>query len=168
MPGAGAGAVSSFPTVAVGGAATGAGAMTGTIFLRAFFLGADFALAFIAGFAASFGLLFFGAAFFLADLAASTFFFAAGFLAAAFFAFAIGRFFPLLFFAMVSHLLAGQSNPHGESSPEKVCCHLRCALDARAVIGVPCQSPPDALENARRRTIETAPAPAARGLAKTK
>src|SRR5271166_2825192 len=153
MPGAGAGAVSSFPTVAVGGAATGAGAMTGTIFLRAFFLGADFALAFIAGFAASFGLLFFGAA---------------GFLAAAFFAFAIGCFFPLLFFAMVSHLLAGQSNPHGESSPEKVCCHLRCALDARAVIGVPCQSPPDALENARRRTIETAPAPAARGLAKTK
>src|SRR6202142_1015640 len=140
MPGAGAGAGadSSCTTVAIAGAATGAGAMAGTIFLRGFFLGADFSLALIARFA----LLFFGAAFFLADLAASTFFFAAGFFGAGFFAFAPGRFFRLLFFAMVSHLLAGRSNPHGESSPEKVCCHLRCVLAARAVIGVPCKSPP--------------------------
>ncbi len=144
MLGAGAGADSSCTTAAVGGAATGAGAITGATFLRAFFFGAAFGLAFIAGFALSFGLLFFGAAFFLADLAASTFFLAAGFFAAAFFAFATGRFFPLLFFAMVSHLLAGRSNPHGESSPEKVCCHLRCALELRADIGVPCESPSDA------------------------
>ena len=133
-------------TGAIGGGATGAGATTATLFflVAVFFLGAGFALAFTAGFFETF--VFFGADFavFLAVLAAKTFFFAAGFLAAAFFAFATGRFFALLFFAMVSHLLAGRSNPRGESSPEKVCCHLRCVLELRADISVPCRSPTDA------------------------
>jgi hypothetical protein len=60
----------------------------------------------------------------LAALVAATFFFA----------FATGRFFALLFFAMVTHLLAGRSDPQGESSPEKGGCHQGCALELRAHI----------------------------------
>jgi hypothetical protein len=61
----------------------------------------------------------------LAFFAGRAFFFATLFFATArLAAFACGRFFPLaFFFAMVSHLLGGESDL-GESSPEKVCCHL--------------------------------------------
>jgi hypothetical protein len=88
--------------------------------------------------AAFFATAFFGAAFFafLATLALPAFFagraflFATLFLAAARFAFACGRFFPLaFFFAMVSHLL-GVTPISRESSPEKVRCHLRAALES--------------------------------------
>ena len=57
---------------------------------------------------------------------------AALFLATARFAFAAGRFFAFafaFFFAMFSLLLAVE-RPSCESSPEKVCCHLRMMLES--------------------------------------
>jgi hypothetical protein len=57
------------------------------------------------------------------------FFFATLFLAAGRLAFAIGRFFDLLFFAMVT-LLLEIVRTLGESSPEKVCCHLCMTLES--------------------------------------
>lgn len=104
---------------AIGGAVTATEALRGAFFLRdgltldftgaltaaaAFaFLGADLAF-FFAGLDTFTG--------FFAALRATTFFLAAGFLAAAFFALAGGRFFPLLFFAMVILLLAGRSKSY--------------------------------------------------------
>jgi hypothetical protein len=44
-------------------------------------------------------------------------------------AFATGRFFDLLFFAMVT-LLLEIVRTQCESSPEKVCCHLRVMLES--------------------------------------
>jgi hypothetical protein len=102
----------------------------------AFFATAFFATAFFA--TAFFATAFLGAAFLallatlalLAFFAGRAFFFAVLLLTAARFAFACGRFFPLaFFFAMVSHLL--RVNPISrESSPEKVRCHLRPALES--------------------------------------
>jgi hypothetical protein len=57
------------------------------------------------------------------------FFFATLFLAAGRLAFATGRFFDLLFFAMVT-LLLEIVRTQRESSPEKVCCHLRVMLES--------------------------------------
>jgi hypothetical protein len=62
-------------------------------------------------------------------LAGRAFFFATLFLAAWRLAFAIGRFFDLLFFAMVT-LLLEIVRTQCESSPEKVCCHLRVMLES--------------------------------------
>jgi hypothetical protein len=114
----------------VTGAGTGATFGAGAAATTGFF----FATFFFATFFFDFATTFFGAAFafFFAAFATTTFFFGTGFLATAFFfALAAGRFFALLFFAMVSLLLAGRSNPHSESSPEKVCCHLRRMLELR-------------------------------------
>jgi hypothetical protein len=104
------------------GAAGFATAFAGAAFLRATFFAffAFFATAFFATFALP--AFFDGRAFFLATL----------FLAAERFVFAAGRFFPLalaFFFAMVGHLLAGLMAAR-ESSPEKVCCHLRLMLES--------------------------------------
>ena len=60
---------------------------------------------------------------------ARPFFFAALFRAAPRFAFATGRFFDLLFFAMVT-LLLEIVRTRCESSPEKVCCHLCVMLES--------------------------------------
>ncbi|HWG72053.1 MAG TPA: hypothetical protein VN692_21765 [Steroidobacteraceae bacterium] len=102
--------------------------------MRGAFLGA----AFTAFFATRF------ATFFLADLrdlpaflafaitlafAGRVFFFATLFLAARRLALATGRFFDLLFFAMVTLLLEIVGTLR-ESSPEKVCCHLRMTLES--------------------------------------
>jgi hypothetical protein len=57
------------------------------------------------------------------------FFFATLFLAAGRLAFATVRFFDLLFFAMVT-LLLEIVRTLCESSPEKVCCHLRMKLES--------------------------------------
>jgi hypothetical protein len=57
------------------------------------------------------------------------FFFATLFLAAGRLAFATGRFFDLLFFAMVT-LLLEIVRTLCESSPEKVCCHLCMKLES--------------------------------------
>ena len=56
-------------------------------------------------------------------------FLAAPFLAVVFFAFANGRFFDLLFFAMINHLLE-IIRTRSESSPEKVRCHLCMMLES--------------------------------------
>ena len=106
------------------------------------------------GFGAAFGaatlalrLAFFGAAFFatlstlpvflafdfILAFAGRLFFFATLFLAACRLAFATGRFFDLLFFAMVT-LLLEIVRTQCESSPEKVCCHLRVMLESLARI----------------------------------
>jgi hypothetical protein len=85
----------------------------------------------------AFGLAFLGAAltafFATLDLALTfpglAFFFAALFLAVGRFAFATGRFFDLLFFAMVT-LLLEIVRTRCESSPEKVCCHLCVMLES--------------------------------------
>ncbi|HSY96364.1 MAG TPA: hypothetical protein VK793_12150 [Steroidobacteraceae bacterium] len=61
--------------------------------------------------------------------AGRAFFFATLFLAAWRLAFATGRFFDLLFFAMVT-LLLEIVRTQCESSPEKVCCHLRVMLES--------------------------------------
>jgi hypothetical protein len=114
----------------VTGAGTGVSAGTGAAATTDFFFADFFLTAFVFGCATTF----FGAdfAFFFAAFATTTFFFAVCFLATAFFfALATGRFFALLFFAMVSLLLAGRSNPRSESSPEKVRCHLRRMLELR-------------------------------------
>jgi hypothetical protein len=101
------------------GAAFGAA----TLALRFAFLGAAltaFLTALPAFLAFDFNLAFAGRAFFFATL----------FLAAErFFAFAIGRFFDLLFFAMITLLLEIVRTPC-ESSPEKVCCHLCVMLES--------------------------------------
>jgi hypothetical protein len=113
----------------------GAGGAATTDFFAAFFFGIFFlGAAFLGADCFAFATTFFlaGFAFFFAAFATTTFFFATGFLATAFFfALATGRFFALLFFAMVNLLLAGRSNPHRESSPEKVRCHLRRKLELR-------------------------------------
>ncbi|HEV7611119.1 MAG TPA: hypothetical protein VGO37_04535 [Steroidobacteraceae bacterium] len=100
--------------------------MLGRLGFRDAFLAATLAL----------GLAFFGAArtaFFATLLvfafAGRAFFFATLFLAAPRFAFATGRFFDLLFFAMVT-LLLEIVRTHCESSPEKVCCHLCVMLES--------------------------------------
>jgi hypothetical protein len=69
--------------------------------------------------ALAFTLTFAGRAFFLATL----------FLAAGRLAFATGRFFDLLFFAMIT-LLLEIVRTRCESSPEKVCCHLCVTLES--------------------------------------
>jgi hypothetical protein len=69
--------------------------------------------------ALAFTLTFEGRAFFLATL----------FLAAGRLAFATGRFFDLLFFAMIT-LLLEIVRTRCESSPEKVCCHLCVTLES--------------------------------------
>src|SRR6202034_1555313 len=97
-------------TGSAGGAAIGAGVNGAAAFRRAAGLGAAF-------FAA--GLAFAGRAFFLATL----------FWAARRLAFATGRFFDLLFFAMVT-LLLEIVRTRCESSPEKVCCHLYVKLES--------------------------------------
>jgi hypothetical protein len=56
-------------------------------------------------------------------------FLATPFLAAVFLAFATGRFFDLLFFAMITHLLE-IVRTRSESSPEKVRCHLCMMLES--------------------------------------
>ena len=61
--------------------------------------------------------------------AGRAFFFAWLFLAALRLAFATGRFFDLLFFAMVT-LLLEIVRTRCESSPEKVCCHLCVMLES--------------------------------------
>jgi hypothetical protein len=139
-----------------GGAAAGAGLGDaavclgqlglGTAFFGAAFFGADLlGAAFLAATLGE-GFVFLGAAlvtFFAAlravpDFLAFAFtlafegqacFFAALFLAAGRLAFATGRFFDLLFFAMVT-LLLEIVRTLCESSPEKVCCHLCMKLES--------------------------------------
>ena len=107
---------------------------------------ADFDRGLRAGAVLAFGEAFFGAAFtaffatlrdlagfralaFILAFAGRTFFFTTLFLAARRLAFAAGRFFDLLFFAMVNLLLEiVRTRP--ESSPEKVRCHLRVMLES--------------------------------------
>ena len=115
--------------VAIGADVIGASFGFGAAFLAtglgaagaAFFLGAAFLKAFFA-FAATFLFAFTGRVFFFAAL-----FLAIARLAEPRLALAIGRFdlrfFDLLFFAMIT-LLLNIVRTHGESSPEKVCCHL--------------------------------------------
>jgi hypothetical protein len=107
----------------------GVGAATAFFLAAGFFFGAAFT-AFLATFAltdflafafpfAFMGRVFFFAALFLADVR----------LAEPRLAFAIGRFFDLLFFAMVT-LLLEIVQTRCESSPEKVCCHLCMTLES--------------------------------------
>jgi hypothetical protein len=121
-----------------GGAALGAGVAGGAARLGALGLGAAFlattlgvGLAFLG--AARFATFipdFFAFAFtFAFTFAGRAFFFATLFLAAGRLAFAIARFFDLLFFAMVN-LLLEIIRTHCESSPEKVCCHLCVMLES--------------------------------------
>jgi hypothetical protein len=117
-----------------GGAALGAGVAGGAARLGALGLGAAF-------FATTLGvgLAFLGAARFATFIpdffalaftfAGRAFFFATLFLAAGRLAFAVARFFDLLFFAMVN-LLLEIIRTHCESSPEKVCCHLCVMLES--------------------------------------
>jgi hypothetical protein len=115
-----------------GGAAVGAGdaggaARLGALGLGAAFLATTLGLAFLgAARFATFIPVFFAFAF---TFAGRAFFFAALFLAAGRFAFDFARFFDLLFFAMVN-LLLEIVRTHCESSPEKVCCHLRLMLES--------------------------------------
>jgi hypothetical protein len=116
-----------------GGAAAGAGvaggaaARLGALGLGAAFLATTLAL----------GLAFLGAArfatfipvFFPFAFTGRALFFAALFLAAGRLAFAIARFFDLLFFAMVN-LLLEIIRTRCESSPEKVRCHLCVMLES--------------------------------------
>jgi Yip1 domain len=110
--------------MALGGGATFGGAAT------------RFAGAFFAALRFAFGAAFFTA--FLATfrappdffaLAGRAFFFATLFLAAGRLALAAGRFFDLLFFAMIT-LLLEIVRTHRESSPEKACCHLCVMLES--------------------------------------
>jgi hypothetical protein len=135
---------------AAGGAAAGAGAdAVGDAFFGgalgfgalgfevlgfgAAFLAAALALGFALGAALTAFLATLGAPpVFLALLlafAGRVFFFATLFLAAWRLAFATGRFFDLLFFAMVT-LLLEIVRTRCESSPEKVRCHLRVMLES--------------------------------------
>jgi hypothetical protein len=108
-----------FLGAALRAAALGAGfAFLGAALATFFATLPDFlALAFTLAF--TFTLAFEGRAFFFATL----------FLAAGRLAFATGRFFDLLFFAMVTLLLEIVRTPR-ESSPEKVCCHLCMTLES--------------------------------------
>jgi hypothetical protein len=124
----------------VSGSVTGAGAAGGVAIGAGFGFGA----ATLTGFGFGFGAIafFFGAALttFLTAFAL-TFFFGADFafplsgffFSALFLAFAIGRFFDLLFFAMVT-LLLEIVRTRSESSLEKVCCHLCVALESVVMI----------------------------------
>jgi hypothetical protein len=125
--GVGAGGATAFGGAnAFGGAAAGFGAGLGAA-LGAVFFGA-LRLAFGAAFTA-----------FLATLRAPPdffalagrvfFFFVTLFLAGRRLALAAGRFFDLLFFAMIT-LLLEVVRTHRESSPEKVCCHLCVMLES--------------------------------------
>jgi hypothetical protein len=122
-----------------GGAALGAGVAGGAARLGALGLGAAFLATTLA-----LGLAFLGAARFAAFIpvffafvftfAGRAFFFATLFLAAGRrLAFAVARFFDLLFFAMVN-LLLEIIRTHCESSPEKVCCHLCVVLESVTLI----------------------------------
>jgi hypothetical protein len=78
---------------------------------------------------ATFLATFFFATFF-ADFALTLFLaFALTFTGRFFVFFAAGRFFALLFFAMINLLLEIVRTRY-ESSPEKVCCHLRMMLES--------------------------------------
>jgi hypothetical protein len=98
-----------------------------TAFLTAFDLTAftltDFDLAFALVFAFVLGFDFVFATTCLLVFLATPFF------AAVFLAFATGRFFDLLFFAMITHLLE-IVRTRSESSPEKVRCHLCMMLES--------------------------------------
>jgi len=151
------GAVGASAAGGAGGAAVGAGlgaADLGQLGLGATFLGAAFLGTALLAATLGEGFAFLGAALatFLATLRAlpvifalhftlpftlaftfalegRAFFFATLFLAAGRLAFATGRFFDLLFFAMVT-LLLEIVRTRCESSPEKVCCHLCMRLES--------------------------------------
>jgi hypothetical protein len=116
-----------------GDAAIGAGAI-GFGLGAAFFFGAALT-AFLTAFFATFLATFFFATFFatrFADLAFTLFLaFALTFIGRFFPFLAAGRFFALLFFAMIN-LLLEIVRTRCESSPEKVRCHLRIVLESRA------------------------------------
>jgi hypothetical protein len=116
-----------------GGAAIGADAI-GFGRGAAFFFAAALT-AFLTAFFATFLATFFFATFFatrFADLAFTPFLaFALTFIGRFFPFLAAGRFFALLFFAMIN-LLLEIVRTRCESSPEKVCCHLRIMLESRA------------------------------------
>ena len=96
----------------------------------AFFFAAGFAFARTGfGTGAAFRALFDFTAFFAALTGLAFFFLATRFFAAGRLAFAAGRFLDLLFFAMVTCLLAFDPTTRYESSPEKVRCHLWLALE---------------------------------------
>jgi hypothetical protein len=102
----------------------------------AFFFGAAFFTgAALTAFFATFLTTFFFATFFatfLADFAFTLFLaFALTFIGRFFPFLAAGRFFALLFFAMIN-LLLEIVRTRCESSPEKVCCHLRMMLESHA------------------------------------
>jgi hypothetical protein len=111
------------------GARLRAGFVTTAFAALARFFGAVFleAVFFEAAFLATFALTVFLA--FPFAFIGRTCVFAALFLADAPLAFAIGRFFDLLFFAMVT-LLLKIVQTRCESSPEKVCCHLCVTLES--------------------------------------
>ncbi|HWX36053.1 MAG TPA: hypothetical protein VNZ53_52635 [Steroidobacteraceae bacterium] len=103
----------------------------GALGLGVAFLAATLALGLALLGAARFIPVFFPFAF---TFAGRAFFFATLFLAAGRrLAFAVARFFDLLFFAMVN-LLLEIIRTHCESSPEKVCCHLCVKLESVTLI----------------------------------
>jgi hypothetical protein len=133
----GAGGVSIVSGVTTGGfgffAATFFGAtFFGTVGFAAAFLGAAFFTAAFAAFFAVLDLTLFAFVFdfnFALALTGRLAFLAAPFFAAVFLPFATGRFFDLLFFAMINHLLE-IVRTRCESSPEKVRCHLCMMLES--------------------------------------